>query len=176
VGYGKPQAGFFIAAFTLGRKIGLENFFDVFGRYAAALILDGDINVSAGGEDTVGTVDGRIFKADRYGPSGRHGFRGIDDQVVDGLADLPGIDKSGPEPLAGASSQRTLEPLREKAAVFSTTRAMSVLFFVGWPPFEKVISRRVRVLATREAAKACSSRPDNLESEPHVPWPGKCCP
>jgi hypothetical protein len=70
------------------------------------------------------------------------------DQVVDGLADLLGIDAADQMPLDGPISQRMLEPLRENAAVFSTRRTMSVGFFVGCPPFEKVISRRVRVLAT----------------------------
>ena len=39
-----------------------------------------------------------------------------------------------------------------------TARAISVAVFVGWPPLEKVINRCVRVLATREALRAPSSR------------------
>ena len=68
-------------------------------------------------------------------------------------------------PLLGPSSQRMVEPLRENAAVFLMTSTMSVSCLVGWLPLEKVISRRVRILAARDAASACFNRPATSESE-----------
>jgi hypothetical protein len=128
------------------------------------------------GPGCCGAVDGRIFKADQYGPSGRHGFGRIDHQVMDGLTDLLRIDVCGPGAVGRSPFAANVGTAEGKRGGIFDTLTMSVGFFVGCPPFEKVISRRVRVLAVREAARACSSRSDNWQSDSHVPAPGKCCP
>jgi hypothetical protein len=62
----------------LGGKIGIENFREIFCRYANALILIGDLHISAGlkKEGHFG-IESQILTIHANGPSAGHGLNSI---------------------------------------------------------------------------------------------------
>ncbi len=116
-------------AVLLGREEGIEDLGEVFRRDAAALVLHGDPHVAARLEgQRVAFGDRDVLPPHADQAAFRHGLVGVDDQVLDHLGDLPGIELPRPQVLgeqtaaarAGAPQHercRLLDQLRQAAGL-----------------------------------------------------------
>ena len=92
---------------------------------AHPLILDGDFHVAAGLEGQIaGPAHLQVLSADFHQASGGHGLNSIDDEILEDLADLPGVRFHRPE------------VIRQAEGVFDLGTA--TIFLIGAPPREKV--------------------------------------
>lgn len=89
VGGGKPES----AAPIFGGVVGFKDAGGHVGSDAAALVADFEAEVVAGGEVEGGAgVEAGAGEDKLDDPAFGHGFVGVDDQVLEGLADLAGVD------------------------------------------------------------------------------------
>ena len=85
IGSGQAQA----AALLLRGKIGVEDLLEIFFRYADPLILNGDFGIIASLQGEAATIaDLDIFPGNLDGAALRHGLDGIDNEILEDLADL----------------------------------------------------------------------------------------
>src|SRR5437870_12299865 len=79
-------------------EIGIKDFGELVRRDAAALIAQGDLDPAPLGEQRRETsVAGEVFRPDRDDPSLGHRLLGIEDDIIEDLMDLAGINLDRPE-------------------------------------------------------------------------------
>ena len=94
IGCGEAEAG----AFVLRGEIGVEDFAEVLGFDAGAVVLDGDAAVAPGDQPQRRVrLDRDVVGGDAHDAAAGHGLHGIDDEVLDDLAELALIHLDGPQ-------------------------------------------------------------------------------
>lgn len=172
IGRGQSEAG----AFFLRGEVGVEDFAQMLGLDADAVVFDRDAAVAAGRQrDRSVGLQGQVVGRDTDDPAVGHGLDGVDDKVLDHLAELALIHLNRPKVRRGMKLAADVGPAESEARRIANQLRERSSLTDGSAPLAKVSSCVARSFARIAAFSASSSRANCFSPAGKTAGRRKCC-